>query len=177
MTADTLATPLGVCEVTAAQPGDVCRVLELRDQATRWLTTNGIRQWQPDDLPRDRLETARQKGQLWVLRHQRHVIGSVTITWHDPLIWPDVTDLAGYIHTLMIDRRHASHRVGRALLGWAERHIDNHARPLARLDCVRTNHRLRHYYEDLGYQLVGFKDFPHIDWALETALYQKSLSP
>ena len=74
----------------------------------------------------------------------------------------------------MVDRRWAGQRVGSDLLAWAEGKIRESDRGIARLDCVRANHRLRAYYEAHGYSLVGYKDFPNLGWN-ESALYEKAL--
>ena len=50
----------------------------------------------------------------------------------------------------MVDRRWAGQRVGSDLLAWAEGKIRESDRGIARLDCVRANHRLRAYYEAHG---------------------------
>jgi hypothetical protein len=53
----------------------------------------------------------------------------------------------------------------------------------ARLDCVRTNTRLRAYYESAGYHRVGYRHFEHeVSEALgglvsaDSALYEKVLT-
>ena len=99
----------------------------------------------------------------------------VTITWDDIAVWGRRDDAAGYIHTLVVDRRFSGARLGRAVLGWAEQQIVSFGRTLARLDCVRANPKLRSYYEHAGYSQVGYQAFPEISWAREVALYEKSL--
>jgi ribosomal protein S18 acetylase RimI-like enzyme len=122
------------------------------------------------------MDRGSDRGRLGVLVHRKsRLIGSVTITPEDTLIWGKQDELAGYIHMLMVDRTFAGHGVGRSVLGWCEATIEADSRTVARLDCVRSNERLRRYYEDAGYLLVGFRDFPEIEWARETALYEKRL--
>jgi len=75
---------------------------------------------------------------------------------------------------LMVDREHPRLGLGRSLLEWAERRITRTGQRRARLDCVRTNTHLRAYYENAGYALVGYHDFPgNIP---SVALYEKTLS-
>ena len=57
----------------------------------------------------------------------------------------------------------------------AERSIAADGNELARLDCVAGNHALRDYYEHAGYRFVGFESFPDLEWATETALYEKPI--
>jgi hypothetical protein len=78
---------------------------------------------------------------------------------------------------LMVDRRFGGHGIGRSILAWAESSICDHARRIARLDCVRSNRPLRDYYEDAGYRFVAHKAFPGFEWSGETSLYEKALAP
>jgi GNAT superfamily N-acetyltransferase len=75
----------------------------------------------------------------------------------------------------MVDRAFAGHGVGRALLGRCEAQIRGQGKQLSRLDCVLINDRLRRYYEQAGYVLVGYESFPEIPWANDVALYEKDL--
>jgi GNAT superfamily N-acetyltransferase len=135
----------------------------------------GIQQWRPGDLPLSWIETCASAGWIYVAHHEQRMVGSVTIVWHDPLMWGEVSEPAGYVHMLMVDRSFAGYGIGRSLLAWAECFIKDAGRCLARLDCVRTNPQLRDYYERVGYVLVGHKSLPEVGWALEATLYEKSL--
>ncbi len=170
-----LTTSVGECEVAIASPRDATAVLGLRDSLARYLLARGVRQWKPGELPAEWIEERIVAGSVYVLRRHNQLIGSVTITPEDTHVWGERDDLAGYIHLLMIDRAFAGHGVGRCLLGWCEATIEADGRRLARLDCVRSNGRLRRYYEEAGYRLVGYRILSEVPWALETALYEKCL--
>lgn len=77
-------------------------------------------------------------------------------------MWGEMAEPAGYVHMLMVDRNLAGHGIGRAMLSWAEQLIADSGRRLARLDCVRSNRRLRTYYESAGTH------------SLATTIYQRS---
>jgi ribosomal protein S18 acetylase RimI-like enzyme len=168
-----LATSIGECDVVVAMPGDGSAVLELRDRLARYLLDHGVQQWNPGELPSDRIEDSVAMGSVYLVRRRSHLIASVTITPEDPLIWGERTDVAGYIHMLMVDRAFAGRGIGRCVLDWSEARIEAGGRELARLDCVRTNARLRRYYEAAGYALVDYREFPDTPRALPTALYEK----
>lgn len=172
---DAVETPLGVLPVVRAGPDDAEEVLRLRDDLARWMRTRAIVQWRPGEFPLEWFQRWVDEGCVYVVRTGDAVVASVTVLWEDPVTWGDVEDPAGYIHLLMVGRDYAGHRVGEALLSWAEDHIRRSGQRLARLDCARTNGWLRGYYERAGYRLVGYRDFPEFTWALEAALYEKSL--
>lgn len=154
-----LNTDVGDLVVTRATSDQAVSVLELRDDLSTWMLEHGIQQWHPGELPLDWIQTCASEAWVYVVSHKERVIGSVTIVWRDPLMWGQVSALAGYIHMLMVDRTFAGHGIGRALLAWAERFIRDSGRRLARLDC-RNNRPLRGYYERAGYALVGYKSLP-----------------
>jgi protein-tyrosine phosphatase len=173
-----LETSIGPCTVSPATEQDIQAVVRLRDDAARWLVDRGVEQWTPGE-PVSHFEQRVALESTRLLRSEQELIGTVTILWSDPETWgsPGDDGRAGYIHGFIVDRRFLGKGVGQPLLAWAEGHITAAGRQYARLDCVRTNQRLRGYYEQAGYHNVGYKDFPDIDWAREVALYEKPLRP
>jgi len=162
-------------DVSAANPGDVAALLAMRDDLARWLLDRGIEQWQPGELPDGWIERQVSQGWVHVVREEHNLVATVTVVPEDPIVWGHRPEPAGYVHQLMVDRRWGGKGLGAALLVWAETHITETGRALARLDCLRSNLRLRAYYETAGYRLVGYKDFPNVAWARETTLYEKAL--
>jgi GNAT superfamily N-acetyltransferase len=172
-----LETPFGDLSVVRATVGEAGSVLELRDDLARWMLEHGIEQWRPGDLPLEWIQLCASRGWVYVVPRGTKLLGSVTIVWDDPLIWGERPEAAGYVHMLMVNRDFAGHGIGRRLLDWAEGLIVHSQRLVARLDCARASTSLRSYYERAGYLLVGYKDFPGVESAQETALYEKSLRP
>jgi GNAT superfamily N-acetyltransferase len=162
-------------EVSTANSREVGDFIALRDELARWLTARGIDQWQPGELLKDWIEQEVTQGFVHVVRDAGDLVATVTVTPQDPTVWGHQIESAGRVHRLMVDRRWAGRRIGAVLLTWAETHIRESGCTVARLDCVRSNRHLREYYELSGYRLVGYKNFPDIDWARETALYEKAL--
>jgi GNAT superfamily N-acetyltransferase len=187
--ADVAVAEVAAADVAAAEPADVEKLLALRDDAARWLLSRGINQWHPGELPQALIDDQVALGCVFVVRHAGELVATVTLTFEDAMVWGtagettggngdrdgDGDEDCGYVHRLIVDRRWAGHRVGSALLAWAENRTAESGRLKARLDCVRSNRHLRRYYETAGYRLVGYKDFPAIAWAPETALYEKAL--
>jgi protein-tyrosine phosphatase len=172
---DTLESPLGDLSVVPATLDQAASVLRLRDDLARWMLEHDIQQWRPGELPLEWIEACVSEGWVYVVLHGERVIASVTIVWDDPLMWGERSEPAGYIHMLMVDRSFAGYGIGSSLLAWTEHFIADSGRHLARLDCVRSNRRLRRYYGRAGYEVVGYKDLPEVEWAFEAALYEKPL--
>jgi GNAT superfamily N-acetyltransferase len=171
----TLDSPLGALAVARATLADAPLVGALRDELASWMLQRGIRQWSPGEMPLDWIEVCIAFGEVYLVSRDERLVGSVTVVWADPLIWGERTESAGYIHMLMVDRAFAGHGIGRSILEWSEGLVAASGRRLARLDCVEDNQSLRAYYEAAGYGFVGIKTFPDLDWAGDTALYEKQL--
>lgn len=172
---DPLQTSLGELQVVLAQPGDAGDVVRLRDDVAAWMVERRIEQWRPGEIPLEWIEACLGHGWVHVVRVDDTLVASVTVVWEDPLVWGPSEDPAGYIHMLMVDRAYAGLQIGQSLLEWTENHIRGSGRALARLDCVRSNRRLRDYYERAGYRVVGYNEFPDVEWAFESVLYEKHL--
>jgi ribosomal protein S18 acetylase RimI-like enzyme len=171
-----LQTRLGELAVDQARTDEQAgSVLELRDDLARWMLEQHIEQWRPGEIPLEWIQTCVYERRVYVVPRDERIIAAVTILWDDPLMWGERSERAGYIHMLMVDRNFAGYDIGSSLLAWTEGLILNSGRHLARLDCVRSNRRLRAYYERAGYQLVGYNALPEVEWAFEAALYEKPL--
>ena len=169
-------------DVIPAGTGDVRELVRLRDDLAEWMLRRNIRQWSPGDWPATWIAADIQRGEVFVVKERDVIIAAVTIAWDDPLVWGQQPATAGYIHRLMVDRRHENHQLGLRLLGWAEDRVRATGRALARLDCVESNERLRRYYENAGYRAVGSRDFSDLqpDGTLRPAiptvtLFEKAL--
>lgn len=143
-----------------ATDDDLHAYLRLRDATAEQLVAAGIVQWQPGELTRDGLLAWLGDGQLFAAWLDGELVGGLMVMWTDPVFWGDRDDgTAGYTHGLLIDRRLKGDGLGGELLAFAERHIDDHGRTVARLDTVSTNVALRRYYRDAGYAEVGTRVF------------------
>lgn len=138
-----------------ARPGDVDELVELRERTARWLVDRGIAQWLPGEFGTERMSRWVAAGHVHVLRRAEAIAAVVALFDADPEVWPDAGADAGYIHLLMVDRRHAGAGLGDAALTHAEERIRARGGRLARLDAVATNGTLHRWYRDRGYREVG----------------------
>lgn len=150
-----ITTAVGEIALALARPADMEAVLAILDEAATWLTERGIQQWQPGAFPRQPLAESVARGEVFLAFRVAEPVGTVTIQWADPLIWPEAGEDAGYIHKLAIRRSVGGQRVGRALLRWAEDRIAASGKGIARLDCMGDNEALCAYYRRAGYVDLG----------------------
>jgi protein-tyrosine phosphatase len=167
-----VVVPAGVLVPGAVQ--DAPAVLRLRDAAGQWLLSRGIAQWRPGEISEPGLVARAEAGELFVSRAEDSVVGAVVVSLSDPAFWgPDAGDDAGYLHTLVIDRRYAGTGLGRRILQQAEQHLAGRGVARVRLDCVATNDGLRGYYRRAGYREIGQRCFgPGSRWS-PVVLFEK----
>ncbi|MEV6398977.1 N-acetyltransferase [Streptomyces sp. NPDC051907] len=140
-----------------ADESDLLELVRLRDAAARWQIERGIRQWKPGELGRSHFEAILREGEAWIatLGDRGPTVGAWELWWDDLPAWGEQPPVAGYVHRLMTDRQTAPPGAGLVMLAEAERRIARSGRALCRLDCLSDNPRLRRYYEDAGYTVVG----------------------
>jgi GNAT superfamily N-acetyltransferase len=165
-------------EVVAARVDDVPAVMSILSDAASWLKARGVIQW-PERFPEDLLLATVSERDLYLVRRDGDIAGTVTLQWSDPMFWGDRAD-AGFIHRLAIKRSHAG--VGKRVIAWAEDQVIGRGRQYLCLDTVSTNPTLRRYYEGLGFVAVGLVGGPaghphteaHGRW--EAVLYEKAVA-
>jgi GNAT superfamily N-acetyltransferase len=126
-------------------------VATLLDEATRWVADRGHEQW-PLPYPRQEIEAAIQRGEVYVAELGGDVVATVTLLWEDERHWGQRPPDAAYVHKLAVSRARAGERIGRAILEWADTTAAASGRAFLRLDCLRTNPGIRRYYEALGFE-------------------------
>ena len=140
--------------VRRCQARDVTVVTGLLDEATVWVGERGYEQW-PLPFPRDELEAAVERGEVYVAEVDREVVATVTLLWDDPMYWGDRPPDAAYVHKLAVRRACAGRRIGSAIVEWADMTAAAAGRAFLRLDCLADNPGIRSYYEQLGFEHRG----------------------
>ncbi len=158
--------------IIRAQLGDLDRVLEILEEASRWLSSQGFEtQWRPSPAFRQTIKDNIECGDVYVVKGLEGTVGTVTLQWNDKRFWGDIPPDAGYIHKLAITRSRAGQRLGLRLLGWAEAKTRAEGKSYLRLDCLASNKTIREYYEKAGF--VHVRDTPAPGW--KASLYEKKL--
>jgi GNAT superfamily N-acetyltransferase len=138
-------------EIRPAGPDDVDAASAVLAEVTAWLQSKGIVQW-PARFPTEFLLGCARRGELYVATTDGETVGTVTLQWSDPTFWGDRAD-AGFVHRLAVSRSHAG--LGPAIMSWAEQQVMARGRRFLCLDTLSNNVRLRRYYEQLGFRIVG----------------------
>ncbi|MFD0416624.1 GNAT family N-acetyltransferase [Streptomyces sp. NPDC127108] len=142
-----------------ADDTDLATLVRLRDDAARWMIAQGVTgQWQPGELGTDHFRKIMKHGEIWLAEASGQVIGAWELWWQDEDAWGPQPPTAGYVHRLMVDHGRVPSGTGGHLLHAAERRVADAGRTLVRLDCLSGNTRLRAYYLDSGYRVVGHKE-------------------
>ena len=158
--------------VVEATSSEVGIVLEILNEAAGWLRSKGIDQWQSRYFTRSLLLEGIGRGEVYLARQDNRVIGTITLQWSDAMFWGDDVMDAGYFHRLAVKRECAGNGLGRVLVEWAENRAKAAGKRFLRLNCTFGNHRLRQYYEDMGFAYRGEAKLRD----LRFALYEKQLS-
>jgi hypothetical protein len=163
--------------VRTAEPEDLDEIVDVLTECSAWLKSLGIIQW-PDRFSSDQLSPSLEAGDLYVVDADTRLAATVTLQWSDSMFWGDRTD-AAFVHRMGVRRSHAG--LGRDILKWASGEALSRGRRYLCLDCLGTNHRLRGYYEDRGFSMIGEMSGP-IDHAHTVAhgpwtaiLYEKAI--
>ncbi|WP_162297948.1 GNAT family N-acetyltransferase [Halalkalibacillus sediminis] len=149
--------------IRLATKEEVPQVISLLKDVAASLNKNGIEQWGfllqgGDDAE---IEQAIKNQDTYVLLDEDRMIGTFTIynqpeEW-DLHIWRDKAHDSSYLHRLAVAPSYQGNDLGGIMLDWID---DNHMgfSNTLRLDCVANNDRLKDYYLQQGYQLIGTYD-------------------
>jgi len=141
-----------------ARPEELPSVIEILDQAARWMLERGIWQWEapsPSEVwQRMTREIENREVYLARLPETGEPVGTLRFEWTGTPLWPEEAD-AGYIHTMALKPAYMGRQFGKRMLEWAIARIRSRGKRYARLDCMTANRRLRAYYESAGFRYRG----------------------
>jgi GNAT superfamily N-acetyltransferase len=133
---------------------DLDTVLEILDDAARWVVSQGWDGWKPGSFSRQTILEQLERGEVYLGKIGGETIGTITLQWSDRMFWGEVPQDAGYIHKLAVKRAHAGREVGLQLLRWAERRALSAGKRYLRLNCLASDRGLCNYYERAGFEHV-----------------------
>lgn len=138
-------------ELHAAQISHVGRMMWLFEEARRWHKEMNVSRWPLFEL--ERVLDDIENGRLFIIKQDQCVLGGVTVTEDDPLIWGDECP-ALYIHRLVVARNFKGQSIGNIIVDHVERMAIARNKLALRLDCWAENDRLKRYYERIGFKQI-----------------------
>ncbi len=153
---------MNVLDIRPARPDELSSVEGLWLEASRWLASRGLDQWQYPPRRYRMIEAIRARDCHLVHLHSR-LVGTITVQEEaDPEWWADDDpSCALYVHDLAVSRSAAGKAVGAALLDWAGGLAARRGKPWLRLEAWKTNHLLHRYYLAQRFELLRIEDLPH----------------
>ena|SRR5579862_207457 len=159
--------------IERATLADLATVIDLYEDAARWLVSRGITQWRPGDYTQGRARRNIEQDEVYLARLAGKPIGKLTLMWADPEVWGEQPPDAGYVHGLAVRRSAAGQGLGALLLDQAAQRVAEVGRAYLRLDCMASNKPLRAYYEKLGFAHRGSIYYYHGQWG--SSLYEREI--
>lgn len=149
--------------IRRAGPDELNTVEALLNEASAWLASRGIDQWQYPPH-RDRITAALERGVCFLVFEYGKPIATLQVDdFADPEFWTpdDAPETALYLHRMAVSRESAGSGVGARILDWAANHAAAQCKRWLRLDAWKDNEGLHRYYKTAGFSLVRIVDLPH----------------
>ncbi|WP_019431921.1 GNAT family N-acetyltransferase [Streptomyces sp. AA0539] len=149
--------------IEAARPDQLAVVEALLGEASAWLASRGIDQWQYPPH-RDKIMRALDEGVCFLALAESGPIGTIQVdNYADPEFWlpEDQPESALYVHRMAVSRAGAGRGTGAFMLEWAWERAAKAGKTWLRLDAWKDNPGLHRYYEGQGFARVRIVDLPH----------------
>lgn len=140
---------------------DLKAVLQLRDEAARWIAATGSDQWQSawptPDQQAERIAGSIAARETWMLYIGDNIAGTFALDdYADPALWAPAerAEPAFYVHRLIITRTYAGKGLGAFVLDWCSNRALENGKTWVRVDVWTSNVRLQKYYLDQHFSHV-----------------------
>lgn len=147
--------------IRLASEHDMQAVLNLREEAARWLETIGSDQWQTVwptlERQNERIRKSIVAGETSMLYSGSSLVGTVAVDeFSDPSLWTpaEQAEPAYYMHRLIIARSYAGQGLGAKILDWCCDKAARSEKEWIRVDVWTSNTRLQNYYLDRKFSHV-----------------------
>ncbi|MCD9903008.1 GNAT family N-acetyltransferase [Streptomyces sp. MT29] len=149
--------------IRAGHSDELETVEALLREASAWLASRGIDQWQYPPH-RDRIVEALKLGVCFLAFEDGNPVATIQVDdCADPEFWPpeDRPDAALYVHRMAVSRAASGAGIGNLLLDWATERAAAQDKRWLRLDAWKDNKGLHRFYKNAGFTLVRIIDLPH----------------
>ncbi len=151
--------------ITKPVKEDIPELLTVTKACAQAMIANGIYQWNENYPSYEAFEKDIELGQLWVLKEEDSIIGSVVISEimddeYKVIEWliPNAKNI--YIHRLAVHPDSQGKGLAQVLMDFAENHAQENNFASVRLDTLSVNKRNNIFYQKRGYQKLGDVYFP-----------------
>jgi GNAT superfamily N-acetyltransferase len=132
---------------------DTATVVQILQEAARWLEERGQTLWRDAELQPERIASEVQQGLYFLAEDSGAAKGTIRFQLQDPEFWPDMpTGEAAFVHRLAVRRSAAGGSVSQTLLRWAVDRTRTLGLRYLRLDTEASRMRLRGLYEEFGFR-------------------------
>ncbi|MFC8655623.1 GNAT family N-acetyltransferase [Streptomyces parvus] len=162
--------------IRAGHPDELGAVESLLREASAWLASRSIDQWQYPPH-RDRIAEALERGVCFLAFEDGKPIATIQVDdFADPEFWTteDRPETALYVHRMALTRTASGAGIGGLLLDWASERASIQGKRWLRLDAWKDNQGLHRFYLNAGFTLIRVVDLPH---RRSGALFQRSTRP
>ena len=151
--------------ITKPLKTNIPELLELTRACAKYMTAQGIYQWNEHYPSREAFEADIDIGQLWVLKEENKILGSIVISTimdeeYEEIQWLTPNDKNIYIHRLAVHPDRQGKGLARKLMDFAENYARENRFASVRLDTFSQNPRNNNFYQKRGYQKLGDVFFP-----------------
>lgn len=144
---------------------DIENLLVMTRACARHMIANGIYQWNENYPSYEAFKNDIELDQIWVLKDEGKIIGSVVITTiedeeYDEVVWLTPQGNSLYIHRLAIHPDYQGQGLAQQLMNFAENYAKEENYASVRLDTFSLNKRNNVFYQKRGYQKLSDIYFP-----------------
>jgi len=151
--------------ITKPTKEDIPELLKVTKACAQAMIANGIYQWNENYPSKGAFVKDIELDQLWVLKDDNNIIGSVVISdimdeEYKTIAWLTPNTKNNYIHRLAIHPDYQGKGLAQKLMDFAEGCAKKNGYVSVRLDTFSVNTRNNTFYQKRGYQKLGDVYFP-----------------
>ncbi len=151
--------------IRRAKISEISDILKLTQICAIDMIGNSIYQWNEHYPSKEAFEKDLERGELFVLKIEDKIIGTIVITTimdeeYIPVDWLTANNNNIYIHRLAIHPKQQGNGYAQRLMDFAENYARGKGFESVRLDTFSQNKRNQKFYETRGYHKLGDIYFP-----------------
>lgn len=146
--------------IQPAKISEISDILSMTQACRRHMESHNIYQWTTEYPSKKNFENDIHRGELYVLKQEGQLIGSITITplmdeVYEAVQWLTPNHRNLYVHRLAVHPKHQGKGFAQRLMDFAEGHAKSNHYVSLRLDTFSQNRRNQKFYEARGYVRLG----------------------